>query len=150
MSRLLILVGALLVSACVAETVPMATPSYDAAAKSLSPPTADKAALYVYRPDRAGSLFTLTLDQRTLGTLPKQTFLRVDVPAGQSELRCTSSYNGSVSSLPIELAPGSISFVSARFEVATPLCRLARETNAVGASAILEQSRVLEVNGASN
>jgi hypothetical protein len=151
MTRLLVAaMAAFAVSGC-AETVPMSLTAEDAAGKEFRAPAADRAALYVYRPDSAASLFTMTLDQRTLAALTRATFLRVDVAPGSYDLRCRSSVDDGSASLPVHLRPGSTTYVAARFVTAgNPYCRLDVENADAGRAAVRRTHRAKEFGGASD
>jgi hypothetical protein len=79
----LVLVAGVLAS-CAAPT---ADPSLDAAAKLFHAP-ADKAWIYVV-PAVSTSEVTVTLDGRSVGTLGRQNFLRLEVPPGRHVLYVT-------------------------------------------------------------
>lgn len=78
----------LLLGAC--ASVPMASPSDDAAGKRFDSPPAGMAALYVYRADTIGGFRTVevTAGQRLLGDLASNTWLRVDLSPGAYDVRC--------------------------------------------------------------
>lgn len=131
----------LLLAAC--GSVPMAPAADDAAGKSFSPPPAGSAALYVYRDDGVGLFATtdITAGQRMLGSLTRNTWLRVEMQPGTYDARC--KYEDATTSLPVTLAPGEIRYLAIYFTFRK--CNL-RETDAATARpAITIGQRAVEI-----
>lgn len=142
---------AMLVAAC-DDAVPMANTAADTTGKGFTAPSPAKASLYIYRPDGAGSVLDTTANQRTLGSLPKRSYLRVDLSPGNWDIRCRSSVTtSSTNSIAAELRPGTITFIEARYSLpATGFCRLQLVDSSHAKQEISGLSRIQEVGGASD
>lgn len=146
----LIAITLLTLAGC-SETVPLAAPQVDATGKQFAAPVVGRAAVYVYRPDKSGSVFEITLNQRTLGTLAAGTYLRADVPAGNYDMRCRSSVAGDAGARrQLSLAESSITFVSATFTVNNPHCSIQLSDPVTGRAGVTAAQRAQEVGGASD
>lgn len=141
----------LFVSAC-ADGLPLATGERDATGKQFAPPNAVRSALYVFRTDQAGTPFEFTLDQRQLGALGRGTWLRVDVPAGDYDLRCKAPVlRDGTRSLLLSLAPGTTTYVLASYvTLGTPSCLLQPVAEGFGQKEVLAGKRAQETGGASH
>ena len=133
-------------SAC-AASVPMASPQEEAAGKAFAPPAAGQAALYVFRTNQAGATATLTAGARPLGTLTRNSWLRVALAPGRYDVRCAMPVvSDSVASLEVDLAAGETRYVSAALQVSGLTCRLAMVDADTARLAIMAGSRAKEIN----
>ena len=106
-------VAVVLATAACSSSVPMAPSVDDAAGKQFAAPPPGQSALYIYR-GAAGLgggevVFTPSIGQRILGGLAPRTWLRVDLPAGRHDLRCSGGENQG--NLILMLSPGDVRFV---------------------------------------
>ena len=78
--------------------------------KRFQPPPPNMAAIYVYRESTWGSTvaFRIGVDERTVGSIVVDTWLRVTVAPGQHDVICESENTASV---PVTMAAGEVRFV---------------------------------------
>lgn len=130
----------------------MATSESNATGKQFAPPFPGRAALYVLTTKKAGTTWALTLGQRNLGVMDNSQWLRVDVPAGTYDLRCSSVIlRDAPAVLPLTMPEGSISFAAASYiTLGNPSCRLQAVADDFGRREVLAGTRIREVGGASD
>ncbi len=129
---------------------PTASPSHDVAGKQFAAPPAGRAALYVTHANL--QYIEISAGQRLLGQIGKGNWLRVDLPAGDYDIRCRlMAYSSMNDTLRLSLRQGEIVFVSARFVALgdTP-CRLASMPDSEGRAAVVSGQRISEISGASD
>ncbi|MBV8191700.1 MAG: hypothetical protein JOY64_09175 [Alphaproteobacteria bacterium] len=141
MKRLSLLASAALALAACATSVPMGTASDDAAGKTFSPPSAGRAALYVYQA-QSNVVLDITANQRLLGTLGEFSYLRTEVPPGRYELRARVN-NVDAALLPLDVRAGEIRYV--RATAAPQTYTLREEPASVAQPAILTAKRISEI-----
>jgi hypothetical protein len=130
--RLLWSIGlALVVAAC--TSVPLASPEADAAAKRFDLPARGRAILYIVREGyMISDEVAVVVDQRPVGSLAHDTYLRLDLPPGQHDVRAENIENRQpLAVTTVQLAAGEIRFVTianAVFE--SPLARAVTEMSA--------------------
>jgi len=142
-----LVIAALALAACEGASLPMSSVEADSAGKRFEPPAPGMAALYVYR-TRAGNDATMTAGQRTLGTLQGRTWLRVDLPPGRQDVRCSIPAWPTINSLDVDLQAGDIVTVSATEAVTSmwsAACLLVNEPAGVAYPAIRAGARIKEV-----
>ncbi len=90
----LIATALLLVILSGCASVPMATEAEDAAAKSFSPPPADKAGLYIYRNSRLGGALkkSVYIDGEVIGETGPNTYFYTLVEPGERKLSTESEF----------------------------------------------------------
>ena len=140
---LVALLAVIAVTACGGPIVPMASTSDNSVGKTFQTPAPDRAALYVT--GQVIGITPISLGGSQIGAVVNKTWLRVDVPPGQYDLRATGQNN--VASLPITLAPGSTTFIQVRAVNGIPIYnRIEQLTPEAGRSAVLAGERAQEVN----
>ena len=83
---------ALAVAAC--TSVPLASREVDAAAKRFEPPAPGRGALYIVREGyMLSDEIAVVVDQQPVGTLAYDTYLRLELPPGQHDVRAESIEN---------------------------------------------------------
>lgn len=132
------------VTACEGVPLPMANPAEDAAGKQFLAPPPGQSTLYIYR-ERAGPNVTISAGQRTLGVLGGRNWLRVDLPAGEHDVRCTvPMLNDTVEQVDLPLRSGTITYAAATVEVFHG-CRLNLVAAETGRAAIAAGNRVRDL-----
>ncbi len=123
----------------------MASAEADRTGKQFDAPASGNAALYVYRL-RSGNPATISVGRDTLGTLQGRTWLRVDLPAGRYDVRCTQSTVGTEKNLLVDLHPNTTTFLSVT-ERFTPTwgCYPVEEAADPAKSGIMGSRRIREV-----
>ena len=125
------LAGLLALAAC--TSVPLAPREADAAAKRFEPPRSGWAALYIVREGyMISDEVAVLVDQRPVGSLAYDTYLRLELPPGQHDVRAENIENRQpLAVTTVRLAPGEIRFVSiANAVFDSPLARAATEMSA--------------------
>ena len=155
LKTLLVTVTCAALAACDGDKVPMANTTADATAKRFDAPIPGKAALYIYRPDSAGSVLDINANQRVLGPLRKGTYLRIDVAPGSLDVRCRSNVAlESAISQPVVLTAATITFVQARYTLsgwpAGAYCDLQTVDPSHARQEIIKLQRIQEVGGSSD
>jgi len=89
--------------------VAMAPPQQDANGKQFAAPPYGEAALYFFNPTFASPLLNVLVNDREVGRLGTQTWMRAEFPPGQHVVRCTGG--NSSSALAVYLVPGEIRFL---------------------------------------
>jgi hypothetical protein len=122
---------ALAVAAC--TSVPLASREVDAAAKRFEPPAPGRGALYIVREGyMLSDEIAVVVDQQPVGTLAYDTYLRLELPPGQHDVRAESIENRQpLAVTTVQLGIGEIRFVTlanAVFE--SPLARAVTEMSA--------------------
>ena len=143
---------ALAIAAC--TSVPLAPREADAAAKRFEPPAPGRGALYIVREGYVISdEIAVVVDQRPVGTLAYDTYLRLELPAGQHDVRAENIENRQLLAVTgVELGVGEIRFVTlANAVFDSPLARAVTEMSArempVGAGRAAVLSRRLAAGG---
>lgn len=138
---------AIVLSAGACASVPMAPADQDVSGKRFAPPATGEAALYFVRPSGTGpqALVPLSVGQRQVGALPPYAYMRVDLPAGRYDVRCTTPEASA--STEVTLGPGEIRFIEAgvRIGLMTPRCAVEEITSETGRSAVLAGQRAQEI-----
>ena len=122
---------ALTVAAC--TSVPLAPREADAAAKRFEPPGPGRAALYIVREGYVISdEIAVMVDQRPVGTLAYDTYLRLELPPGQHDVRAESIENRQpLAVTTVQLGIGEVRFVTlANAVFDSPLARAVTEMSA--------------------
>jgi hypothetical protein len=122
-------------------TVPMGTPSDDAAGKTFAQPSPGRAALYVYQ-GQSNVVLDITANQRVLGTLGEFSYLRTELPPGHYDLRARVN-NADAAVLPLDVRAGEIRYV--RATAAPQTYALREEPASVAQPAILTAKRISEI-----
>lgn len=145
MRKLFSLAGALLLGAC--ASVPMAPPADDAAGKRFDPPAPGEAALYFVRPGGTApqALVPLSVGQRQVGALPPYTYLRVDVPPGRYDVRCTTPEASAA--IQISLQAGETKYIDTgvRIGLMSPRCAVEEIDPERGRGAVMGAQRAQEI-----
>ena len=144
MRTAMVLTLALLVAACAKTPIPAATAGEDVTGKLFAPPAPGFAALYIFR-QNDGTAYTITegQEQRPLGVLGRNEWLRVDLPAGTHAIQCSvPSYSDLVGSTIVPMESGDVAYLSATLWVSGFSCQLIGEDADVGMPAVLRGSRV--------
>lgn len=102
------------------------------------------AALYVYTV-RSPNLATINAGSRLLGHLQSGYWLRVDLPAGPTDILCSMPAYGTVVSEPIDLSADTVVYVSVTEKFSTWGCNLAVQPPATAQPAILAGKRAREL-----
>ena len=102
------LITTVLVSGC--ASVPMAPKEADAALKTFPAPTADKAALYVYRNSFVGQALkkTVTLDGVVIGETANKVYFYKEITPGEHTLATESEFSDNA--VTFHAAPGQTYF----------------------------------------
>jgi hypothetical protein len=106
--------AALMLAAC-GDGVPMAPTASDLAAKRFEPPPQPSlAALYIVREGTFVSTpVAVLVDQRRIGNLAYDTYLRIELPPGWHDVRVRDLDTGhQLAVTNIQLGPGDVRFVS--------------------------------------
>jgi hypothetical protein len=103
---------ALLLAAC--TSVPLAPREADAAAKRFDPPPPGLGALYIVREGyMISDEIAVLVDQRRVGRLAYDTYLRFDLPPGQHDVRAENIENRQpLAVTTVRLGAGEIRFVT--------------------------------------
>lgn len=142
--RKTLLVALLALAACEAE-VPMASSSSDASGRLFVPPPAGMGALYVYFPDRPqGAVWGVTAGPTLVGDLTRNTWLRVDLPAGERDVRCTGG-RVATPSLLVNLTAGETRYIELGKHWLEVQCTMKEVTASIAQPAILAGKRVREL-----
>ena len=125
------IVVALAVTAC--TSVPLAPRDADTAAKRFDPPAPGRAALYIVREGyMISDEVAVLVDQRAVGTLAYDTYLRLELTPGRHDVRAENIENRQpLAVTTVQLAAGEIRFVTianAVFDL--PLARAVTEMSA--------------------
>ena len=123
----------------------MADPAADASGKRFDPPPSGQAALYVYRSESSGGGLTVTANQRTLGVLRRESWLRVDLPPGAQDIRCTTPATSTVGSSRMLLSVGETRYLEISFPFAGSICALSEKPGLIAQPAIRAGARVREL-----
>lgn len=103
---------ALLISSCASpEDVPLAAPQAEAQGKTFEAPPPGMGSVYVLHPTRAGFVFSVTIGPRLVGHLATRTWLRVDLPPGDYDLRATAEGALTMGALDLRIHAGQTTFV---------------------------------------
>jgi uncharacterized protein DUF2846 len=104
----LFVVFAALAAGC--ASVPMGDPQQDAAAKTFTPPSGNRAGLYVFRNESMGAAIKMTvlLDGKLLGDTGAKTYLYTEITPGKHQL-VSKTENNAV--LDFDAAAGRIYYV---------------------------------------
>ena len=102
------------------------------------------AALYIYR-TRAGNSATITIGTQTIGNLQGGYWLRTDLAPGRHDVRCWLPAWGTVGSELLDLAPGSVTYLSATEHMSDISCHLVQQPPTTAQPAILAGRRVREL-----
>lgn len=128
-------------------SVPMAPLDADMQAKQFQPPPPEQASLYVFREGIFGAaiLINASMGQRTLGQLGPDNYFRIDVQAGDYDMRCGSIE--SAASTTVRVAAGETHFVevAARLGLGSARCAIFEVTEQQGRSAIAHSRRAAEI-----
>ena len=126
-----------------AAQVDMASPRQDALGKLFIAAPPGMAAVYFYTPTPVGPAIDVTENQQRVGVLGPQTWMRIEVGAGQHMVRCMAV--DSTNELSLSLAPGDMRFVDVEMPPGQPVCMM-RDTNPItGQDAVLKARRALQV-----
>jgi hypothetical protein len=103
---------ALILAAC--TSVPLAPREADAAAKRFEPPRPGLGALYIVREGyMISDEIAVLVDQRRVGTLAYDTYLRFDLPPGQHDVRAENIESRQLLAVTnVQLAAGEMRFVT--------------------------------------
>ncbi len=131
---------------CACASVPMAPAVEDAQAKQFEPPADGRATLYIFREGQFNAAFTLSLSvgPRLMGQLAADTYFRLDLDAGEYDVRCMGENTVSV---PMRLARGETRFlsVSPRLGVASSRCSAVEVDAAKGHAGVMSGQRAHEI-----
>ena len=122
---------ALAVTAC--TSVPLASREADRAAKRFEAPVSGWAALYIVREGyMISDEVAVLVDQRPVGSLAYDTYLRLELPPGQHDVRAEDIENRQpLAVTTVQLAAGEIRFVTiANAVFDSPLARAPTEMSA--------------------
>jgi len=122
---------ALTIAAC--TSVPLASREADKAAKRFEPPAAGLGALYIVREGyMISDEIAVVVDQRRVGSLAYDTYLRLDLPPGQHDVRAENIENRQpLAVTTVRLGIGEIRFVTlANAVFDSPLARAVTEMGA--------------------
>jgi hypothetical protein len=125
------IVVALAVAAC--TSVPLAPREADAAAKRFEPPARGWSTLYIVREGyMISDEVTVLVDQRPVGTLAYDTYLRLELPPGQHDVRAENLENRQpLAVTTVQIAAGEVRFVTiANAVFDSPLARAVTEMSA--------------------
>lgn len=102
-----VLTGVLVVSGC--ASVPMASQSADAQAKSFTP-SADKATVYIYRNEEFGAAIKMPvlIDNMSVGDTAAKTYIEKQLPPGTHTITSKAEKDSTVT---IDMLAGQIYFV---------------------------------------
>jgi len=121
----------LMIAAC--ASVPLAPRELDAAAKRFEPPLTGLGVLYIVREGYVISdEITVAVDQRPAGSLAYDTYLRIELPPGQHDVRAENVEDRQLLAVTtIQLGIGDIRFVTlANAVFDSPLARTMTEMSA--------------------
>lgn len=127
------LAGLLVLAVAACTSVPLAPREADTAAKRFEPPRSGWAALYIVREGyMISDEVAVLVDLRPVGSLAYDTYLRLELPPGQHDVRAENIENRQpLAVTTVRLAPGEIRFVSiANAVFDSPLARAATEMSA--------------------
>lgn len=128
------LAGLLVLAVAAACTsVPLASREADTAAKHFEPPASGWAALYVVREGyMLSDEVAVLVDQRPVGTLAYDTYLRLELPPGQHDVRAENIENRQpLAVTTVQLAADEVRFVTiANAVFDSPLARAVTEMSA--------------------
>jgi hypothetical protein len=122
---------ALAIAAC--TSVPLAPREADAAAKRFEPPAPGLAALYIVREGyMISDEIAVLVDQRPVGTLVYDTYLRLELAPGQHDVRAENIENRQpLAVTTVRLEAGDIRFITlANAVFDSPLARAVTEMSA--------------------
>ena len=142
MKILLPIVAASALVACAGDELPLATAQSDAQGKRFLAPAAGTGALYIYR-TRSGNTADIYVGSRVVGPLNGDYWLRVDLPPGPHDVRCSLPAWGTQGAAEIDIRDGSTTYLLATEYM--PNCRLASVNPAQAQPAILAGKRVREL-----
>jgi len=121
----------LALAAC--TSVPLAPRAADTTAKRFEPPAPGFASLYIVREGyMISDEVAVLVDQRPIGSLAYDTYLRLDLPPGQHDVRAENIENRHpLAVTTVQLAAGEIRFVTiANAVFDSPLARAVTEMSA--------------------
>lgn len=125
------IVVALAIASC--TSVPLAPRETDVAAKRFEPPAPGRGALYIVREGyMISDEVAVLVDQRPAGSLAYDSYLRLELPPGQHDVRAEDIENRQpLAVTAVQLSAGEIRFVSiANAVFDSPLARAATEMSA--------------------
>lgn len=123
----------------------MASSEADTSGRSFSAPPPSDGALYIYVPDRPQPVaWGVTVGSRPVGDLAPSTWLRVDLPAGERDVRCTGGRMGTPSLL-VNLLPGETRYIELGKHWIEIQCTMKEVPASVAQPAILAGKRVREL-----
>lgn len=125
--------------------VPMATPAEDSAGRQFAPPPAGHAAVYVFRAGKPQPIvLNITIGQKLMANIGTNSWARMDLPAGRTDLRCSGPM-ADTTALLLDLSPGDIRFVEITEEHFRIVCKLAEVPASIGRAGVLSGQRVREL-----
>lgn len=126
-----------------AAQVAMASPQQDAAGKQFNPPPPGMAAVYFYTPTPVGPGIVVTENLQRVGRLGPQTWMRIEVGAGQHMVRCMAL--DATNELSLSLPPDAMRFVAVSMPPGQPVCTMHETGPGPGRSGVLQGGRALQI-----